>query len=131
VAEDERSVVRTERAPAPFQGAPYSQAIRSGDLVFVSGQLALEPGHTDIVGDTIQEQTEQVFKNLAAILEEAGSGVDKLVKTTVFLVNLGDFQGMNEVYARWVGDKPPARSTVEISALPSGALLEIEAVAHL
>ena len=127
----EKTVVRTEKAPAPFQGAPYSQAIRAGDLVFVSGQLALEPGHTEIVGDTIQEQTEQVFRNLAAILDEAGSGVDKVVKTTVFLVNLGDFQGMNEVYSRWVGDKPPARATVEISALPSGALVEIEAVAHL
>lgn len=127
----DKSVVRTEKAPAPFQGAPYSQAIRAGELVFVSGQLALEPGHTEIVGGTIQEQTEQVFKNLAAILEEAGSGIAKLVKTTVFLVNLGDFQGMNEVYARWVGDKPPARATVEISALPSGALVEIEAVAHV
>jgi 2-iminobutanoate/2-iminopropanoate deaminase len=126
----EKSVVRTEKAPAPFQGAPYSQAIRAGDLVFVSGQLALEPGHSVIVGDSIQEQTEQVFRNLAAILEEAGSGIDRLVKTTVFLVNLGDFQGMNEVYARWVGDKPPARATVEISALPSGALVEIEAIAH-
>src|SRR5918997_2560923 len=115
----EKTVVRTEKAPAPFQGAPYSQAIRAGDLVFVSGQLALEPDHSDIVGDTIQEQTELVFRNLAAILEEAGSGVDKLVKTTVFLVNLGDFHGMNEVYARWVGDRPPARATVEIAALPS------------
>jgi 2-iminobutanoate/2-iminopropanoate deaminase len=127
----EKVVVRTENAPAPFQGAPYSQAIRAGEHVFVSGQLALEPGHTEIVGETIQEQTEQVFRNLAAILEEAGSGIEKLVKTTVFLVDLGDFQGMNEVYARWVGDRPPARSTVEISALPSGALLEIEAIAHL
>jgi len=127
----EKVVVRTDKAPAPFQGAPYSQAICAGEFVFVSGQLALEAGHTEIVGDTIQEQTEQVFQNLAAILEEAGSGIDKLVKTTVFLVDLGDFQGMNEVYARWVGDRPPARSTIEISALPSGALLEIEAIAHL
>lgn len=127
----EKRVVRTEKAPAPFQGAPYSQAIRTGDLVFVSGQLALEPDHDGIVGDSIQEQTEQVFQNLAAILNEAGSGVDKLVKTTVYLVNLGDFQGMNEVYARWVGDRPPARATIEISALPSGALVEIEAIAHL
>jgi 2-iminobutanoate/2-iminopropanoate deaminase len=127
----EKVVVRTEKAPAPFQGAPYSQAIRAGDLVFVSGQLALEPGYTEMVGATIQEQTEQVFRNLAAILEEAGSGVDRLVKTTVFLVDLGDFQGMNEVYARWVGDKPPARATVEISALPSGALVEIEAIASV
>jgi 2-iminobutanoate/2-iminopropanoate deaminase len=126
----DKSVVRTESAPAPFQGAPYSQAIRTGDLVFVSGQLALEPGHTEIVGDTIQEQTEQVFQNLAAILYEAGSSVEKLVKTTVYLVDLGDFQGMNEVYARWVGDKPPARATIEIAALPSGALVEIEAIAH-
>jgi 2-iminobutanoate/2-iminopropanoate deaminase len=127
----DKSVVRTEDAPAPFQGAPYSQAIRTGDLVFVSGQLALKPDHGEIVGDSIKEQTEQVFQNLAAILEEAGSGVDRLVKTTVYLVNLGDFQGMNEVYARWVGDRPPARATIEISALPSGALVEIEAIAHL
>jgi 2-iminobutanoate/2-iminopropanoate deaminase len=125
----EKTVVRTEQAPAPFQGAPYSQAIRTGGLVFVSGQLALRPGGQEIVGDTIGEQTEQIMANLGAILEEAGSGLDRLVKTTVFLVNLSDFQGMNEVYARHVGDSPPARSTVEISALPSGAVVEIEAVA--
>jgi 2-iminobutanoate/2-iminopropanoate deaminase len=125
----EKTVVRTEAAPAPFQGAPYSQAIRVGELVFVSGQLALRPGETQMCGDTIQEQTEQVLVNLRAILEEAGSGLDRLVKTTVFLANLADFQGMNEVYARHVGDRPPARSTVEVAALPSGALVEIEAVA--
>jgi 2-iminobutanoate/2-iminopropanoate deaminase len=125
----ERSVVRTETAPAPFQGAPYSQAIRAGDLVFVSGQLALRPGHTEFAGETIEEQTEQVFANLGAILEAAGSGLDRLVKTTVFLVDLGDFAGMNEVYARHVGETPPARSTVEIAALPPGALVEIEAIA--
>ncbi len=127
----EKSVVRTEAAPAPFQGAPYSQAIRAGELVFVSGQLALRPGHSEFAGETIQEQTEQVFANLRAILEEAGTDLDRLVKTTVFLVDLADFAGMNEVYARHVGDRPPARSTVEISALPSGALVEIEAIAHL
>jgi 2-iminobutanoate/2-iminopropanoate deaminase len=126
----EKSVVRTEAAPAPFQGAPYSQAIRAGDFVFVSGQLALRPDHAEIVGETIQEQTEQIFANLRAILEAAGTGLDRLVKTTVFLVNLGDFAGMNEVYARHVGDAPPARSTIEISALPSGALVEIEAIAQ-
>jgi 2-iminobutanoate/2-iminopropanoate deaminase len=127
----EKSVVRTEAAPAPFQGAPYSQGIRAGGLVFVSGQLALRPGATEITGTTIQEQTEQVFANLRAILEAAGSGLDRLVKTTVFLVDLGDFAGMNEVYARHVGESPPARSTVEIGALPSGALVEIEAIALL
>ena len=126
----EKSVVRTEAAPAPFQGAPYSQSIRAGDFVFVSGQLALRPDHAEIVGETIQEQTEQIFANLRAILEAAGTGLDRLVKTTVFLVNLGDFAGMNEVYARHVGDAPPARSTIEISALPSGALVEIEAIAQ-
>jgi 2-iminobutanoate/2-iminopropanoate deaminase len=127
----EREVVRTEAAPAPFQGAPYSQAIKANEFVFVSGQLALEPGHTELMGGTIQEQTEQVFRNLAAILGEAGSGLDRLVKTTVFLQNLDDFQGMNEVYAKHVGERPPARSTVEVARLPSGALVEIEAVALL
>jgi 2-iminobutanoate/2-iminopropanoate deaminase len=125
----EKSVVRTEAAPAPFQGAPYSQAIRAGEFVFVSGQLALKPGDKELTGGTIAEQTEQVFANLRAILAEAGSGLDRLVKTTVFLQSLDDFAGMNEVYARHVGDAPPARSTVEVAKLPSGALVEIEAVA--
>ena len=124
-----KTAVRTEEAPAPFQGAPYSQAIRAGDFVFVSGQLALQPDHAEIVGDSIEEQTEQVLTNLRAILEAAGSGLDRLVKTTVYLSDLGDFAGMNEVYARHVGDVPPARATIEVSALPSGAKVEIEAVA--
>ncbi len=127
----DKEVVRTEAAPAPFQGAPYSQAIKAGGFVFVSGQLALEAGHTELLGGTIQAQTEQVFANLRAILEEAGTDLERLVKTTVFLQNLDDFQGMNEVYARHVGDRPPARSTVEVAQLPSGALVEIEAIALL
>jgi 2-iminobutanoate/2-iminopropanoate deaminase len=125
----DKTVVRTEAAPAPFQGAPYSQAIRAGGFVFVSGQLALKPGAKELSGGSIEEQTEQVFANMRAILEEAGSGLDRLVKTTVFLQNLDDFQGMNSVYAKHVGDTPPARSTVEIAKLPSGALVEIEAIA--
>jgi 2-iminobutanoate/2-iminopropanoate deaminase len=127
---DGKMVVRTEAAPAPFQGAPYSQAIRAGGLVFVSGQLALRPGAHEISGATIQEQTEQIFANLRAILDASGSGLDRLVKTTVYLVNLDDFAGMNEVYARHVGEAPPARATVEVSGLPSGALVEIEAIAE-
>src|SRR5204862_6525097 len=107
------------------------QAIRTGDLVFVSGQLALRPGEKELMGGSIEEQTEQIFANLGAILEEAGSGLERLVKTTVFLQNLDDFAGMNEVYARHVGDRPPARSTVEVAKLPSAALVEIEAIAHL
>ncbi len=125
----DKTAVRTEAAPAPFQGAPYSQAIHSGGFVFVSGQLALKPGAKELSGGSIEEQTEQVFANLRAILEEAGSGLDRLVKTTVFLQNLDDFQGMNTVYAKHVGDIPPARSTVEVAKLPSGALVEIEAIA--
>jgi len=125
----DKEAVRTEAAPAPFQGAPYSQAIRANGLVFVSGQLALRPDHAEIVGEGIAEQTEQVFANLRAILEEAGSGLDRLVKTTVYLTDLGDFAGMNEVYARHVGATPPARATIEVSALPSGAKVEIEAIA--
>ena len=126
-----KEIVRTEQAPAPFQGAPYNQAVKAGGLVFVAGQLGLRPGEKEMVGPGIAEQTEQVLANLRAILEEAGSGLDQLVKTTVFLQNLGDFAAMNEVYAKHVGDRPPARSTVEVAALPSGALVEIEAIAHL
>jgi 2-iminobutanoate/2-iminopropanoate deaminase len=126
----EKRVVRTEVAPAPFQGAPYSQAIAAGGFVFVSGQLGLKPGDTEISG-SIEEQTDQTFANLKAILEEAGSGLDRLVKTTVFLQNLDDFQAMNGVYAKYVGDRPPARATVEVAKLPSGALVEIEAIAAL
>jgi 2-iminobutanoate/2-iminopropanoate deaminase len=125
-----KSVVRTDRAPGPFQGAPYSQAIRAVGLVFVSCQLGLKLGDEEISG-SIAEQTEQIFVNLRAILEEAGTGLDRLVKTTVFLVDLGEFAAMNEVYARHVGDAPPARATVEVSALPSGARVEIEAIAAL
>ncbi len=127
----DKTVVRTESAPAPFQGAPYSQAIAANGFVFVSGQLALRPGDKELSGGTIGEQTEQVFSNLRAILEEAGTGLDRLVKTTVFLQDLDDFAGMNEVYSKHVGDRPPARSTVEVAKLPSGALVEIEAIALL
>jgi 2-iminobutanoate/2-iminopropanoate deaminase len=124
-----KDVVRTEAAPAPFQGAPYSQAIKANGFVFISGQLAVRPGEKDLMGGEIGAQTEQVFANLRAILEEAGSSLDQLVKTTVFLQNLDDFAGMNEVYAKHVGSTPPARSTVEVAKLPSGALVEIEAIA--
>lgn len=126
----EKTVIRTEAAPAPFQGAPYNQAIVAGELVFVAGQLGLRPGETTIEGD-IGRQTEQALANLAAILEAAGSSMDKLVKTSVFLLDLADFQGMNEVYAARVGEAPPARSTFQVANLPSGALVEIEAIAHL
>jgi 2-iminobutanoate/2-iminopropanoate deaminase len=124
-----KQVVRTEAAPAPFQGAPYNQAIVANGFVFVAGQLGLEPGSGSVVEGGIGPQTERVFANLRAILEAAGSTLDRVVKTTVFLCNLDDFAGMNEVYAGHIGDTPPARSTVEIGRLPAGALVEIEAIA--
>jgi len=127
----EKVVVRSDEAPGPFQGAPYNQAIRVGDLVFVAGQLGISLEAGALVGPSVEEQTEQIMRNLGAILEAAGSSLDKLVKTTVFLMDLTDFAAMNEVYARYVGEQPPARSTVGISGLPSGALVEIEAVAHV
>jgi 2-iminobutanoate/2-iminopropanoate deaminase len=127
----DKEVIRTDAAPAPFQGAPYSQAIRVGELVFVAGQVPLEPGHDRVVGDTIQEQTERVCQSIAAILEAAGSSFEKVVNTTIYLVDFADFAGLNEVYGRYVGEKPPARATVQIAGLPMGAKVEISVVAHL
>jgi 2-iminobutanoate/2-iminopropanoate deaminase len=125
----DKRVVRTEAAPAPFLGAPYSQAIAAGRFAFVSGQLGLKPGDSAI-SSSIEEQTEQIFANVEAILEEAGTGLDRLVKMTV-LRHLDDFQAMNAVYAKHVGQQPPARATMEVARLPSGALVEIEAIASL
>jgi 2-iminobutanoate/2-iminopropanoate deaminase len=124
-------VIRTDKAPGPFQGAPYNQAIRIGDFVFVAGQLGVSLETGELVGATIEEQTEQAMQNLGAILEAAGSGLDRLVKTTVFLVDLADFAGMNSVYARHVGGEPPARSTIGIAQLPVEGRVEIEAIAHV
>jgi 2-iminobutanoate/2-iminopropanoate deaminase len=127
----EKDVVRTEIAPAPFQGAPYSQAVKFGDLVFVAGQVALRPGHDALVGNTIEEQTEQACRNLEAILEAAGSGFDRVLQTTIYLTDFADFGGLNEVYGRYVGEKPPARATVQVAGLPMGAKVEIAVVAHV
>ena len=126
----EKEIIKTDRAPGPFQGAPYNQAIRIGDLVFVAGQLGMVLETGELAGPAITEQTEQTMKNLGAVLEAAGSSLDKLLKTTVFLVDLADFDAMNEVYARHVGARAPARSTIGIAQLPRGARVEIEAIAH-
>jgi 2-iminobutanoate/2-iminopropanoate deaminase len=126
----EREAVRTDKAPGPFQGAPYSQAIVFEDLVFAAGQIGIDPATGEVVEGAIGEQTERVMQNLGAVLEAAGSGLDRLVKTTIFLVDFGDFAAMNEVYARHVAEPYPARATVQIAALPSGALVEIEAIGH-
>jgi 2-iminobutanoate/2-iminopropanoate deaminase len=126
----EKRAVRTESAPAPFQGAPYSQGIVAGDMVFVSGQLGLDPAIGQVVEGGIVPQTEQVMKNLAAILAEAGATLDDIVMTSIFLIDLQDFQAMNEVYARHLTEPYPARATVQIAALPSGARIEIAVVAR-
>ncbi len=126
-----KRIVRTDKAPEPFQGAPYSQGIVFGDLVFVSGQVAVDPATNELVDGGIAEQTARVLENVGAILEAAGSSLANLVKTTIFLADLGDFAAMNEVYAEFVGDSPPARATFAVAALPAGALIEIEAVGHV
>jgi len=123
-------VIQTNKAPQPLQSAPYSQAIKVDNLVFVSGQIALKPGETALTGSTAAEQTEQIFANLKAILETAGSRLDWLVKSTVFLARMEDFAEMNEVYKRHAGTQPPARSTVQAAKLPLGALVEIDVIAH-
>ncbi len=123
----DRRVVSTPRAPAAI--GPYSQAIRSGNLIFCAGQAALDPATGKLIEGGIQEQTRRVLQNLSAVLEAGGSSMSRIVKTTVFMVNLDDFKAMNEVYAQFFPSAPPARSTVQVSRLPAGALVEIEAIA--
>lgn len=123
----ERSIVATDRAPAAV--GPYSQAVKIGDLVYTAGQIGLVPTTGTIVGNTIEEQTHQVLHNLRAVLEAAGSGLDRVVKTTVFLADMADFAAVNAVYATYFPTDPPARSAFQVAALPLGAMVEIEAVA--
>jgi 2-iminobutanoate/2-iminopropanoate deaminase len=125
-----KRVVHTDKAPAPFQGAPYSQGIVHGDLVFVAGQVGVDPETNQMVEGSIEAQTEQAMKNVSAVLDAAGSSLANVLKASIFLVDFGDFPAMNEVYARFVGPEFPARATVQIAGLPSGALVEIEVVAH-
>ncbi len=120
---------RTETSHAPSAIGPYSQAITTGNLVFTAGQIALDPATGQVVPGAIQEQTERVMRNLGAILEAAGASLDSVVKTTVFLADMGEFAAMNEVYARWFGEHKPARSTVQVSRLPRDVRVEIEAIA--
>ena len=122
-----RERIQTENAPAAI--GPYSQAIKAGGFVFVSGQIPIDPGTGSFVAGGIAEQTERVLKNLAAVLEAAGSSLNQVVKTTVFLSDMKEFAGMNEVYATFFSGPPPARATVAAAGLPRDALVEIEAVA--
>lgn len=124
-----RERVLTDKAPAAI--GPYSQAIRAGGFVFVSGQIPIDPATGEFVSGGIGEQTERVLQNLSAVLEAAGSGLDKVVKTTVFLADMKEFTAMNEVYAKFFTGAPPARATVAAAGLPRDARVEIEAVALL
>ena len=119
--------VATSNAPRAI--GPYSQAVITGNLVFCSGQIPLDPETMEIVGDTITEQTNQVFMNLAGLLEAAGSGLQKVVKTTVYLKDMSEFAAMNEEYARHFGDHRPARAAVEVARLPKDVRVEIDAIA--
>ena len=124
-----KEVIASSGAPAAL--GPYSQAIRSGNLVFVSGQIPLDPATGKVVDGGIDLQTERVLKNLAAVLGEAGSSLDKVLKTTVYLRDLADFGGMNEVYAKFFGETPPARATVEVARLPRDVSIEIDLIAEV
>ena len=122
-----RTVIQTPNAPPAI--GPYSQAIVSGEFVFCSGQIPLDPTTGEVVAGGIQEQTHQVLKNLRAVLEAAGSGLDHVLKTTVFLKSMNDFAAMNAVYATHFSSSPPARSTVEVARLPRDVLVDIECIA--
>jgi 2-iminobutanoate/2-iminopropanoate deaminase len=122
---------RVHSADAPAAVGPYSQAIRLGDFIFTAGQVALDPASGALVGDDAAAQTEQVISNLKAVLAAAGVGLEHVVKTTVFLRSMGDFAAMNAIYARHFPEPFPARSTVEVGALPKGGLVEIECIAVL
>jgi 2-iminobutanoate/2-iminopropanoate deaminase len=123
-----KDIIRTDKAPAAL--GPYSQAVRTGDFIFLSGQIAINAASSKIEHDDIAGQTRQVLENLKAVLEETGAGLEDVVKTTVFLSSMKDFQAMNEVYAEYFDKNPPARATIEVAGLPLGARVEIEAIAR-
>lgn len=122
-----REVISTKEGPQAI--GPYSQAIKANGFVFVSGQVAIDPATQQLTGGDVAAQSERVLKNLSGILSAAGTGLEKVVRTTVFLKNMGDFGAMNEVYGRYFNSAPPARSTVEVARLPKDVLVEIDVIA--
>ncbi len=124
-----KKIIATADAPAAV--GPYSQAVRSGDLLFTAGQVALEPGTGVLVGGDVKAQTRRVMENLAAVLAAAGCGFDDVVKATCFLIDMNDFADFNEVYASYFGSEPPARSTVQVARLPKDSRVEVELIARL
>ena len=124
-----KKVIATTDAPAAI--GPYSQAIATNDLLFISGQLPIDPTVGSLIEGDIQQKTHQILKNITAIATEAGTTLEKVVKTTIFLTDLGDFKAVNEAYGEYFKDNPPARSTVQVAALPLGADIEIETIISL
>lgn len=122
-----KQIIATDRAPRAI--GPYSQAVRAGNLVFASGQIPIDPATGEFVAGGIAEQTEQVLRNVRAVFEAAGVKLGQVIKTTVFLADMDDFNAMNEVYGRFFGENPPARATVQAARLPRDARVEIEAIA--
>ena len=122
-----KEVIATKDAPKAI--GPYSQATKANGFVFVSGQVAIDPANQQVINGDIAEQTERVMENLSAILKAAGSGLEKVVRSTVFLKDMGDFIAMNEVYGKYFSSAPPARSTVEVARLPKDVLVEIDVIA--
>lgn len=122
-----KEIISTENAPGAI--GPYSQAVKTGNLIFVSGQIPIDPTTGEFVSDEIEKQTEQVLQNLSAILEAAGSSLNNVVKTTVFLADMDDFSAMNEIYGRYFSEHKPARATVEAARLPRDSRVEIECIA--
>jgi 2-iminobutanoate/2-iminopropanoate deaminase len=125
----ERTVIVTEGAPKPFQGAPYNQAIRAGGMVFCAGQVGLDPATGKLVDGGVEAQARRAMDNLSAVLAAAGTSVGRICKTTIFITDLADFGAVNEVYGSFFDADPPARSTVQVAGLPGGAVVEIEAIA--
>jgi 2-iminobutanoate/2-iminopropanoate deaminase len=121
--------IATDRAPRAI--GPYSQAVSAGGVMYLSGQVALDPASGELVGDTVEEQAARALENLGSVLAAAGSGFDRVLKTTVYLIDMNEFAAVNAVYARYFGDSRPARATVQVSALPKGARVEIDAIALL
>ena len=123
----EKEIVSTEKAPGAI--GPYSQAIKAGGMVFCSGQIPIDPETGGFISEVVSEQTDQVLKNLSAVLDAAGTGLDRVVKTTVFLADMNDFAEMNEVYGKYFSDNKPARATVQAARLPRDARVEIDCIA--
>lgn len=122
-----KKIIRTDAAPAPV--GPYSQAVESGGFLFCSGQIAIDPKSNQVLTGPVEEQAKQVMENIRAVLTTAGLDFKHIVKTTIYLINMNDFSAVNEVYARYFQEEPPARSTIAVSGLPKGVHVEIEVLA--